>query len=320
MAGDEAKTAVLKTSTQARVPEYGAAGSSLSAEAWVDTVTGLATGAGWTDTSTAGHAYAQLVGRAAEWRRMMLATEEDRKVLTQWSTFKVAFLKRFGANRGTVTDTATLLNLQQKGNEDAGDFGDRCFNNILAVCSRVREELDEATQRQYFDKCRLHITQTMFLNGLTQPTRGMVNARNKECTDFHATVAIAMEVEDANRRETPAVAELQEQVAAIQPPYQARGRGRGRGRGGPQRGRGGPRGRGFSGSPGPGLNPGGSASPSTAFGQRRWIFCFRCRQWGKHYSRECTRTPAQLAALTAHDEEDPPEVDPAGLEEVPAEN
>ncbi len=46
----------LTIRTPSKIPEFGAPGSTLTAEAWVDTVSGLAAGGSWSDTATAGHA------------------------------------------------------------------------------------------------------------------------------------------------------------------------------------------------------------------------------------------------------------------------
>ncbi len=311
-----------------KVPEFGAPGSTLTAEAWVDTITGLAAGGNWTDAATAGQASAVLVGKAAEWRRMMLT--DDNSELTSWITFKKAFLARFGANRGTTTDTAVLLNLQQRPQEDAGDFGDRCFNNILTICARVRNTIEEADNKNYFDLCRSHITMSLFMNGLRQPTRSMLNARHEEKDGFRATVALAMQIEDSARREDRAISEISEteehDVAAFQQSG-FRGRGRGRGRFQPnQFGRS----QNFTRYQGPASNQrpqfqrqGGRGRPFTGgaqqsrFSTRPWIYCWRCRTWGKHYSYECKRNSAEMSSISPQDENTPPDVDPQGLTEAP---
>ena len=47
--------------------------------------------------------------------------------------------------------------------------------------------------------------------------------------------------------------------------------------------------------------PFGPQSPRTIRARTRWVFCYSCRRWGKHWARECPYKQEEVAGMT-HDE------------------
>ena len=113
-------------------------------------------------------------------------------------------------------------------------------------------------------------------------------------------VKAAVEAEVASGQEARHIASLQEELAALRMSaggqYSSRGRGSSRGsRGGFSRG-GSSRGGASSGS------SGGLSHRQKVSNRTTWIFCFKCKQWGKHRANECKFSEAQIRDLKPQDE------------------
>ena len=283
--------------------------SQLSAEQWATMIDRLMVANNWSTEVTAAKAANALKGIALNWYEYVSDEPQGAAILAKWATFKPAFLNRFKTSRSAEQELSLIRNLIQDKSESVEVFYERVALTLKKVVSRnLQRELvsDGRAVLEVFKK--IH-----FVNGVKEEIRAPLCRRLDQLTSTDAIVRAAISIEASMITTEPA------SINAInrQPPRNAyrnqpsqyssnnnfntngyannfRGNRRQRGRGNrrssynPQRQ--------------PPFRPPQSQSQSD---KRRWIFCYRCKQWGLHYANECNRSLTQIAALTPQTDDSP---------------
>ena len=306
-----------------RVPDfYGEGKEDLSPNLWIETINNMGGALNWDAERKLFNAKMALKGSAGSWKE----SQQDR--MTQWfdtwDHFVEAFKERFGAATTAAEAVRLSTNLRQKPDEDVKKFFDRVH---LSVKTAYKESLRAqrevymaahvgANQAANVAMCMSSCNDTIMLvvkNNLISGFKESIRQEiEKNLSDFgndvDAIVKKAVEIEASRARETPRqhaqLLEVQQQNQLVQNEMAAlhlstggrQGLGRGS-RGGNPRGFQRNRGRG-------GANPGGFSNSSPGFGnvshkqrvalRNKWLHCFKCKQWGKHYARECIVKPENL--------------------------
>ena len=272
-----------------------------SADIWLTNVTRLAEINSWKDEQTLSGCLLALKDVASVWRES--ETRLGSTSLSTWPRFQAAFLARFQEAKSAVEQVSIISNLKQQQKESVRDYFDRVNNSVhlSAHDSLLAMKVDATvtTADQGFQACITHFMRVHYVSGLKPEVRRLVEAKFSSLKTKEDLVKAAVEAEVASGQEARHIASLQEELAALRMSaggqYSSRGRGSSRGsRGGSSRG-GSSRG-GASGS------SGGLSHRQKVSNRTTWIFCFKCKQWGKHRANECKYSEAQVRDLKPQDE------------------
>ena len=213
-------------------------------------------------------------------------------------------MSRFQEAKSAVEQVSIISNLKQNQKESVRDYFDRVNNSVhlSAHDSLLAMKADAAvtTADQGFQACITHFMRVHYVSGLKPEVRRLVEAKFSSLKTKEELVKAAVEAEVASGQEARHIATLQEELAALrlaQGSYASSGRGRGASRGS----------RGARGGYSRGGASGGSSSGGVSHRQKvsnrtSWIFCFKCKQWGKHRANECKFSEAQIRDLKPQDE------------------
>lgn len=284
---------------------YGNKKDTVSADQWVSTVDRAAAIAELNDARAADAAVDAIRGPAYTWwENLTKGSAAEQTTARNWTTLKAAFLKRFRVAQTVGQKVHMLTGLRMNKEETVHAFYDRVDNVVKANTHEALNGITGANAdhiKAGFVQCRELLGKQLFVAGLTTAakawveTQGMtdatpadqiiqwadaaITAHGRQSLYSVAAVGVEMEpdAEPAQKGNRGQVSEeaLKQEIAALQrqlpkqPSKKAKdgsnGGGRGRGRGG--RGR-------------PPMQQ-----------RERWVFCFRCKQWGVHYSDECRVDP-----------------------------
>ena len=302
---DQANLSILEMgdSKSTKVPPFtGTEKDEYSADIWLTNVTRLAELNSWKDEQILSGCLLALKDVASVWRES--ETRLGSTSLSTWPRFKIAFLSRFQEAKSAVEQVSIISNLKQNQKESVRDYFDRVNNSVhlSAHDSLLAMKADAAvtTADQGFQACITHFMRVHYVSGLKPEVRRLVEAKFSSLKTKEELVKAAVEAEVASGQEARHIATLQEELAALrlaQGSYASSGRGRGASRG--SRGaRGGYSRGGASG----GSSSGGFSHRQKVSNRTSWIFCFKCKQWGKHRANECKFSEAQIRDLKPQDE------------------
>ncbi len=251
------------------LPKYGEETEALPAERFVSMVDRMKTQQGWDDEKTASNAIEALKGKAATWAENLVKKDETKT--KTWAEFKKAFLERWNRVRSLGEKANLLFNLNMRKSETAEDFHDRVEFNITAVTKDKIDSFATAPEKRAACAMAEDFATWLFVNGLTAPIKEKVETEHSLNTN-EQVVKIARAAEIGLRRNKGAA------VHAIDEVNKSGGKkpeGKKKGKGKQQESK---------------------KKPTDQKGG--WIFCYNCKQWGKHVKKDCRRSPAEVAELT----------------------
>ena len=292
------------TATKAvQIPKFSDESVAMSAKFWCSRVENYIKGNKWSDKQAAGYACEAFRGRALEWHQSELLM--DIKAHELWTVLKLSFLDRFSRQTTLSERACNLHNLSQASNETVKDFLDR-VNKRAALALEPELEASKGNAVQLVGALRMFnaMKAIIFVNGL-EPTIRVEVEREAENAEIKEICNLAARAERSMRKPIPQTVGTAVKVEAFTnapsssnaPPNRPnrnnkrnkpRGGGSGGGGGGQQAQRTGPR------PPRP-LN---KAPGQNSQYEGGWIWCWTCKQWGRHFARDCKKTPAQIASLT----------------------
>ena len=285
----------------------------LSTLAWCEAVDRQRTQQEWSDEKAALAAVDAFREGVAEWYRVV--KEEKPDEVTRWTTLRALIITRFGQVKSMAQRVAMLANLTQKANETTEGFYDRVAGAYYEVLRSTQDALtapDKAAKIAGFKTSRDELLKLTYVAGLRNNIREGVEARLTSKSDLAwiREAAAAMEIATARKKTVAAVsyaeatskpattqdqtrtdlqALVKAEVAAV-----ARSQARGGGQNRPDHSR--PR----------------KAQVTEAtkrlgpMGDRGWIYCSRCCQWGLHIRPECTWAMTHIKTIPKMDRNEKP--------------
>jgi len=271
-----------------------------SADIWLTNVARLGELNNWKDEQILNGCLLALKDVASVWRESELRLGSTS--LTTWPRFQEAFLSRFQEAKSAVEQVSIISNLKQGQKESVRDYFDRVNNSVhlSANDSLVTMRLDRniTTADEGFKACITHFMRVHYVSGLKPEIWRLVEAKFSSLKTKEDLVKAAVEAEVASGQEARHIATIEAELAALRlssGQQFSSGRGRGFSRGS----------RGARGGSSRGGAAGGSGSlthKQKVSNRTNWIFCFKCKQWGKHRANECKFSEAQIRDLKPQDE------------------
>ncbi len=293
---------------------------SITVQAWCATITKAKTAANWNDARAVDCATENLRDEAATWYANTKNgfRAERNSVTTTWTLFEEAITQRFSLDRTAIQKVNLMRDLQQTGSEGVASFYERVH---MAVRKTLGDIIKTKTANpgnlgtqvlldafadgvEEVQKCVIRL---MFLAGLRSELRQQLQATaDFESLTLEQTRTHAIRIEDSRKakgKEAPrqaiaavtttadpvleSIKALQKEIAAVS----ALNKG------------------GKSGGKTGNATGGKKKKPlgDTPVHQRTsWMRCHKCKQWGLHMARECTRTAAEIGNLTPGEEKTKP--------------
>jgi hypothetical protein len=287
---------------------------SVTPDAWCDTVDRMQALMAWTEKQAADAAIDAMRDEANIWRENLTngdATEVA--AVAEWRLIKPKFLIRFASIQTAVQKVGVILGLKQKNEETTTAFFDRVDNAMKKV---TKTDLAATNEKTGFIACRGVFSKLLFLaflrpevrmwveaNGIKDDTT-MADIRQRAIDADHAlksksasTGGQAAAIASVSVDDEPDVANIKEEISALNRQLSAMGGGRG-GRGAGRGGRGAGRG-GAAGSRIP-------KTPAEIAARKRWVHCRKCKQWGVHYAAECKMSDGDIGKMSPQSESDQP--------------
>jgi hypothetical protein len=301
----------------------------LDIKTWCLQVTRLDTVNKLGDVNTAMIVMEALREQALSWA--LLLQDEKPVSAASWLLLKPLLIERFDKAVNETQKFKLIAALQQRQNESAKDFLDRCKTAWYGLLRRLRTTYTEDIERKTHDQTRNECIKCMYICGLRNDVRMAVESIAGNTLSLETALEAAVQYESAlltgsgghqkqggaqrygvaaltTGDETAAAAaspqppagmqDMKAELAAISSALAAiSGKKGGKSKrpgGAPPRGPRKPPG-GSAGGAGAGRSTGEAMGPHHA---RDWIKCYHCRQWGQHIAAECTRTQAECDKLT----------------------
>jgi hypothetical protein len=262
----------------------------------------------------------------------LLLQDEKPVSAASWALLKPLLIERFDKAVNETQKFKLIAALQQRQNESAKDFLDRCKTAWYGLLRRLRTTYTEDIEKKTHDQTRNECIKCMYICGLRNDVRMAVESIAGNTLTLETALDAAVQYESAlvtgsghqkqggaqrygvaalavtKGDETAAAAassqpnpagmhEMKAELAAISSALAAISGKKG---GKPKPPGGAPRGpRKQAGSSAGGAAAGRSTSDAMGpHHARDWIKCYHCRQWGQHIAAECTRTQAECDQLT----------------------
>lgn len=304
-------------------PFYAEARDAKTARQWAETLDRALGVNAWSQQQAAQAALEAFRGRAHTWAQTRDKQGGNVKTaMERWDTMRVPFLERFEVDKTPADKLSLLSNLRMAANESEEDFFDRTNYAMLTCTDEEKATItDQRTRLQCFEMCRDTITQLLYMNGLPLDVRRVVEQGRPDAgytlDQCHKAAVKAGRarrpqaaatqiagVEMTSAADPSSDEGMKQQIAALQRAYAAK---QGGATGGATPRRNAPRKApsGGGGAAKSGDKPKGNgwmaAQKALAMHLREWINCFKCKQWGQHFSDECCLSAAQIATLTPQD-------------------
>lgn len=300
----------------------------MSAELWVSNLDRQRDSIQVTKDQMLNAALCALKGKAGLWRQNLELNDSPN--IKDYDLFKQCFLKRFGRDRSASDLLALLHDVKQKQSETVRDFADKVNVHIRTMANTLVLKLpavapvnqtpasvaEAALKQTNRDEGYLLAFQDMktlyFCSGLTEALRTRVEPKLSEIQSFDNLVEAACEFERTLKPEktsSATISALEQQlkdnnkeIAQLKQFVKSSG-------GNSQ------------GSQSQNSSSGSSTGSSNAkfklakkiVKRTEFVFCTKCKQWGKHRAPECRRPAKEIQALQAMDEE----VKPSGTASDP---
>ena len=303
----------------------------LNIKTWCLQVTRLDTVNNLGDVNTAMIVMEALREQALSWA--LLLQDEKPVSAASWLLLKPLLIERFDKAVNETQKFKLIAALQQRQNESAKDFLDRCKTAWYGLLRRLRTTYTEDIERKTHDQTRNECIKCMYICGLRNDVRMAVESIAGNTLSLETALEAAVQYESAlltgsggghqkqggaqrygvaamttgdeisagaaaSPQPPAGMQDMKAELAAISSALAAiTGKKGGKSKppgGAPPRGPRKPPG-GSAGGAGAGRSTGEAMGPHHA---RDWIKCYHCRQWGQHIAAECTRTQAECDKLT----------------------
>ncbi len=270
----------------------------VTAEAWADMVDRHITVLNWTTKQTAGAAIESMRDDANIWRENLNNSSDGvkRALLENWQAMRKEFLKRFGKAKTWAAKVHGLAQLRQAQGESCGTYQDRVVHTLDKLTAvKMKDQAGQAATG--FTACRDLFETAIFLNGLKGELRMYVEMDLEDETTTVQVYDLARKTEIAVNSRSGAqhkVAMLDgasdgklealrvemtdlkkkvttEQVGAVEKKRAPK-----------------------------------AGQRDKPMKDRRPMLCWKCKQWGKHLSKECKLTVEEIARLTPMTKDDKP--------------
>ena len=289
----------------------------LSTLAWCEAVDRQRSQQSWTEERAALAAIDAFREGVAEWYRVI--QEEKPEEVKTWTELRKLIIARFGQVKSTAQRVAMLANLTQRPNETTEGFYDRVAGSYYEVLRDKQATLAGPHKEDCirgFKASRDELLKLTFVAGLRNNIREQVEARiqSKHDLEWIREAAAAMEIATA-RKKVVAVASYAEMAAKPPTPTQIEtnkpdlqmmikaelaamnGRANRGNRGGQNQ-------------PDPAQPRKAQVTEATKrlgpIGERGWLYCTRCCQWGLHIRPECTWSMNHIKSIPKMDRDDRP--------------
>ena len=299
---------------------------SLSTLAWCESVDRQQAQQEWSEGKTAVAAIDSFREEAAEWIRVI--QEEKPAALKQWKDLRPLVIARFGVTKSPAQRVALLSNLKQKPQESTETFYDRvagAYYQVLRETQATLADPHKEARVEGFQTARNELLKLTYVAGLRQSIREVVEARMTSSSDLAwiREAAAAMEIATAGRQKNAYAAALSAEPSATLPSQAAkpvdmsdlqsiiRAELAALTKGKPQASQGR--------RPVPTQDPSKPRQPTTTeatkrlgpMGERGWMYCGRCCQWGLHIRPECKWAMDFIKSLPRQDQNERPSGTPS---------
>ena len=265
-------------------------------EAWVESVNRLVTMMKWTPQQAAGAATECMRDEAARWLENLKNDRRKRNMVTDWTLLAPEFSKKWGTRRTQTAKVQYISNLQQRPAETTSLYQDRVTH---AINKLIKDRMDKYViedEINAFLNCREAFEIALFVTGLHKELRQFVEWEMKDDSTSEQVFEFAKRAEEAfhskNKDKAKVAAitdesldlakELKdikaiisksdtEEVAAVT-------------KGQPKR----------------------KPLKDKPMSERPAVFCFKCKQWGKHILKECKLSAEDISRLTPQSKADKP--------------
>ena len=282
----------------------------VSAEKWAGMVDKHISVLKWNSEQTAGAAIECMRDEVARWEENIRNNNRKKHILKDWTQLRVEFLKRWGTKKTHTAKVQSLGNLKQAGNESTEIFQDKVTYAINNMVKGKIDNLNSQEEINAFQNCREAFEVALFVSGLQRDIRKYVEWEMKENSSSDEVFEMARKAEEAFNSEkiqkNAKVALLQAGKDTMQEPTKSELKGEllqeiramldrnngqvaaiGSAKGGPN---------------------GRKRTPlkDKPMAERPPVFCFKCKQWGKHILKECKLSTEEIARLTPQSRNDKP--------------
>ena len=286
----------------------------LSTLAWCEAVDRQKTQQDWPEERAALAAIDAFREGVAEWYRVI--QEEKPQGVKTWTELRKLIIARFGQVKSTAQRVAMLANLTQRPAETTEGFYDRVAGSYYEVLRDKQATLEGPHKEDCvrgFKASRDELLKLTFVAGLRNNIREQVEARieSKHGLEWIREAAAAMEIATTRKKTIAGVtyAEVAAKPATQEQPKQdlhamikaelAAMNGR------PVRGN-----RGGQNFPDPAQPRKAQVTEATRklgpMGERGWLYCNRCCQWGLHIRPECTWSLNQIKSVPKMNRDEKP--------------
>ena len=270
-------------------------------EAWAEMVDRHITVLKWSPEQTAGAAIEAMRDDANLWRENLADHEVKSAIHKNWVDFRKEFLKRFGKPKNRTAQIQDLGQLKQAGGEGLFSYLDRVQRVLNKLTKETLKEHEDAAEKKGFNSCKNLIESSLFLNGLRNDIKLYVDlelqqkpkATAEEIYALARETEIVMNSRAAHKAHAVDVSErkMDNLSAELERVKNAINKGEANNQTVAAIGKGKPKPKG---------------EPSPIHKRRRPTICFKCRQWGLHYAKECKLTADEIARLTPQTKDDKP--------------
>ncbi len=310
------------TVTETKIPSFSGLSDDRSAALWLQKVDSIAAQFGYDDVKYIESASNALTKEAETWITNLRFRKDlgTCNTLSNKDEFRKAFLTTFDTDKVSSEQAATLGGLRQKRDERVRSF----WLRVVSECNVLVQDYFQAKQyviqapttdadgvlnddgsRDFYirlgivDFVEVRIRDIHFLNGLKPQIADRVRPRLREISAGKGVTMLDLAEGAENnllRESALGISSIEgsskAEIAAYNSWKKSTGAGskkQSSGNGGGQQQRGGQASR---------------SSPRLFKIQQRKrpMFCAKCKQWGKHYTHECRRDAAQIAALAPMDQ------------------
>ncbi len=274
----------------------------VTAEAWAEMVDRHISVLNWTTKQTAGAAIESMRDDANIWRENLANSSDTdkRNLLEDWNAMKAVFLKRFGKAKTRAAKVQGLGQLRQATGETCGAYQDRVVHTLDKLTTAKMQTCDGVNQKKGFTDCRDLFETAIFLNGLKGDLRMYVEMDLKDTTTTEEVYEMARATEIAvnsknNQHKVGAVTSQQDHsMETLRGEVSELKRSMDQGHVAAASDR-----RSNNNKPKVGQR-------DKPMSDRRPMLCWKCKQWGKHLSKECKLTAEEVARLTPMSKDDRP--------------